>query len=242
VPGAGFRKAMAQKQTAATDRKFSQELVLAYGSMMDSGDLKFFNPRKQKMKLSDFARMIGLAQSAGIELEDLDEGAIQSGTMVPVQSTQMQTATSPDALKLAEERKQLAAERLELDAMRFGVEADQYIAPMVRDAKILGPDAEALKLLYVQAALDDKVHPITLGDQKLSRVEALKLTNAGRQKHILTLPDQVTDKPVLADGQRILPSQEDPQTGDDGPMSPERKKELLEASPHGQYVLNGQAK
>ncbi len=242
VPGAGFRKAMAQKQTAKADLAFSQEVVLTYGSMMDEGDLKFFRQGKPKMKLSDFAKWVGLAQSAGIELEDLDDSVIQSGTMVPAKVTEMKTATSPDALKLDERARELDARERELDAMRFGVEADQFVNPLMADAKVLGPDAAALRLLYVQAALDDKANPVHLSTngQNVTRVELLKLANAGRQKHILTMPDQVTDTPVLQDGHKVLPLQEDPKGGD-AELSADRKKELLEMSDHGKAVLNGKS-
>lgn len=236
VPGAGFRKAMAHKKEAMSDPKFAQELVLSYGSMMDEGDLKFFKQGKPKMKLSDLARLMGLAQNAGIELEDLDG---ETGTMVPVLPTQMKTATSPDAQALEARKLELDAREKEIDTVRFGVDADKFIQPLVADAKVLGPEVEALKLCYVQAAMDDKASPakLSIGGHTLSRVEALKMANSGRQKHILTMPDQVTDTPVLKDGERILDVQDNPNKGDDGPMSLDRKKELLGMSDHGVAVI-----
>jgi hypothetical protein len=243
VPGAGFRKAMAQKQTAKADLKFSREVVLAYGSMMDDGDLKFFEKGKPKMKLSDLAKLLGIAQSAGIELEDLDSGTIQSGTMVPVEVRELKASTSPDAEALNARKLELDAREKELDTLRFSVQADQFVQPLVLDGKVTGPDIDALKMCYVQAALDDKFSPVTLsvGDQKVSRVEALKLSQAGRQKHILTLPDQITDTPVLGDGQKILPSQEDPKDVN-GPMSSDRKKELLGMTDVGVAAIHAESK
>jgi hypothetical protein len=241
VPGAGFRKAMSQKAEAGSDLVFSGEIVEAYGSMMDDSDLRYFKG-KPKMKFSDFFKLASLAQNAGVELEDLDEGdlgGLKSGTQVPVSVASVKPSTQElDAL---EARKlELDARERDIDVMRFGVEADQFVMPLVSDGKVTGPDIDALKLCYVQAALDDKANPLglSLGDKKVTRVEALKLANAGRQKHILTLPDQVTDTPVVPDGQKVLSAHDSPKD-EDGPMSPERRKELHSYSVHGPAILNG---
>lgn len=238
---------MSLKAQARKDQAFGLEVLSAYGSMMDDADRKAFNGAKTKMKMTDLLKLVGLAQSAGVQLEDLDEGdvaTLQSGTMVPAKVTQAQTATSPDAEALEARKLELDARERDLFTLGFKVEADQFVSPMVADGKITGPAIEALKLSFIQAALDDKFSPVTLsvGDKKLTRVEALKLSNAGRAKNILVGGDLVTDTPVVPDGLQVLPTQESLKTGDEGPMSPERKAELLGLSQHGVAVLNGQAK
>lgn len=231
VPGAGFRKAMSLKAKAQTDQQFGQEVLSAYGSMMGPGDLKFFDKGKPKMKFSDVLRLMGMAQTAGIQLEDLEEGdlaTLKSGTMVPARITQEQTLTSPEAEKLSADRLALEADRKALAFERFQLQADTYVNPLAAEGKVTGPDVDFLKLAFVQAAMDDKFSPVTLevGGEKLSRVEVLKKANAGRVKNPLLNGQAITSKDDLPEGLSILPSQ-DAITSPDGEMSLERRRELL---------------
>jgi hypothetical protein len=242
VNGAGFRKALASKQFAMSDRSFGNEILSAYGSMMDDSDLRLLKG-KPKMNLTDFARMIGLAQKAGIELEDLDDGTVQSGTMVPLsRPTQLQTATSPDAMELDARKAELDAREAELDELRFGVEADRFIAPLVAQGRVLGADVDALKLAYVQAALDDKRSPLSRKDESgaiLTRVALVQAANRNRPRNsLLSNGDLLTDTPVIPDGQKVLPLNDSIKEGGDGPISPDRKKELLGMSDYGVAVLS----
>jgi hypothetical protein len=238
VPGAGFRKAISLGKAGHTDRALSQEVLSAYGSMMDAGDFKLFDQGKPKMKLSDVLRAVGLAQSAGIELEDLSEddlASLKTGTQVP-----QQHGSKVEDTTLAADRAEVEAEKRQVALERFQHQADLYVTPLKSDGRVAGTAADALSLLYTQVALDDKFNPIQLelGGKKVTRLEVLKASNEGRQKSVLlSQGDLVGDDSIIPDGQKALPPSDDPKPTGESELSETAMEAYLAMTDHGKAAL-----
>lgn len=128
----------------------------------------------------------------------------------------------------------LEADNRQKDAVAF---AEAAIAAH----KALPAEKELLVTQYVQAATDDASHPtqVTFAEgQSGSRVDAFRALIAARPTGILTtetLPANFTAEQVLANLSQTR--------GSDGePLSEERKRALMSATPLGQATLNTNGK
>lgn len=138
----------------------------------------------------------------------------------------------PPDPRVAELEKALATER----AHRIATQAAAFADGEIAAGRAYPAERMAMVASFAQAAQDDEATAavVTFGEgQQGSRMDALKAMFAARPKHGLT-EEQM---PAALQGATVLMNRETP-AGKDGPMSAERKAELLGMTPLGKAVLD----
>lgn len=230
----GFSEALALfagKRHSGSDQ---QNLDAAHEAIVKAGaNCPATMSKERAMTVFDkdwWANLFSGAQQAGIE-----PAAFQA-TGNPATTTTAPPADSDEVKRLRAELAKAQAERITSDATHF---ADAQIAAH----KALPAEREAIIAAFTQAAQDDAAHGVvTFADGKTaSRVALLTAAYTARPAHTLT-QELIADATVTAGGAGTAVAfnqQQTPRTDAAKPMTPERRKELLQDTDLGRAVLNG---
>ncbi len=168
-----------------------------------------------------------------------------SGSQVASMSQQPAAASASGSTandELAVLRAEVARER----GKRIDGEAVSFAESEISAGRAFPAERQALIESYVDAATEDVAHPreVTFssgdGEQKGSRVDALKARALQRPKHNLTTPSGIPNQQRGADGQVLMNNTTGGQ-GADG-LTAEQEEELRSATTLGRAILEERRK